>query len=191
MQKKRDLALKMVFGKTPENEPRMQEKIVQTLSDTSNLLIYESSFSVPGKNNLSHLVLVFPLQGPCLSVCLEEMSFTALMAAAKQFSKAVESLHMTGLSTGVIAPCLFLSMNFYRQGCCCSVHTEPICISICSSKNYSIAEIINIVGSLCSQLIRGYTLVDTDIALERITPCGTHHEYREGFPFVGCRERVY
>ncbi|RHZ70730.1 hypothetical protein CDV55_107255 [Aspergillus turcosus] len=98
LQDKKDVALKvMSSGEWGETEIRMQDKIVQNVQDTSHLVIYLTTFLVPG-NNCRHRVLVFPLMGPCLyPVILRKMSMATRMSAARQLLEALENLHKAGI----------------------------------------------------------------------------------------------
>jgi hypothetical protein len=61
IKKKRDVTLIMIFGDTGDYECSMQKEIMSTVQDTSNLVTYLTTFSLPGcKGN--HQVLVFPVR---------------------------------------------------------------------------------------------------------------------------------
>ena len=73
----KDVALKiMVSGDDAEYELSMQNKIMQTVQDTSRLLTYKDTLVIRGYHG-DHRVLVFPVRGPCLDSCLGEMSLAA------------------------------------------------------------------------------------------------------------------
>jgi hypothetical protein len=74
IQKQKDVALKiMIHGNPGEDEYNMQQEIIRTVQDTSNLLTCLTTFSLTGPNG-DHRVLVFPVWGPSLCSCLREMS---------------------------------------------------------------------------------------------------------------------
>ncbi|CZR46058.1 uncharacterized protein FPRO_11505 [Fusarium proliferatum ET1] len=67
MDRGKDVALKIMtanFG--GEREFLMQNEIINCVSDTSRLLIYQDAFLLPGAGRNPHRVLVFPLKGPNL-----------------------------------------------------------------------------------------------------------------------------
>jgi serine/threonine protein kinase len=105
---KKDVALKiMAPGSVGEDEYNMQKEIIRTVQDTSNLVTYLTTFSIPGfKGN--HRVLVLPVRGPTFddtllppapywSSSLEVFSGTTRMSAARHLLKALESLHNAGI----------------------------------------------------------------------------------------------
>lgn len=97
IQEKRTVALKiLVPGSAGDFEISMQEEIIRTVRDTSHLLIYQSSFSLPG-HHCKHQVLVFPVRGPNLGTCLRERSVASRMSAARQLLQALECLHEAGI----------------------------------------------------------------------------------------------
>ncbi|KAN0069697.1 kinase domain containing protein [Elaphomyces granulatus] len=88
------VALKiMIPGDAGDYECSMQKKIMNTVQDTSNLVTYLTSFSLPGYRG-NHQVLVFPVRGPNFrSVMLNQISMVNRMSAARQLLKALECLH--------------------------------------------------------------------------------------------------
>src|SRR6267378_1333986 len=94
IRQKRDVALKiMIPGDAGDYECSMQKKIMNTVQDTSNLVTYLTSFSLPGYKG-NHQVLVFPVRGPNFSsVMLNQISLVNRMSAARQLLKALECLH--------------------------------------------------------------------------------------------------
>jgi serine/threonine protein kinase len=94
IKQKRDVALKiMIPGDAGDYECSMQKKIMNTVQDTSNLVTYLTSFSLPGYRG-NHQVLVFPVRGPNFrSVMLNQISMVNRMSAARQLLKALECLH--------------------------------------------------------------------------------------------------
>ena len=105
IRKKRDVALKiMIYGDAGDDELRMQNKIIRTVQDSSNLLTYEDTFfSLRGYMG-DHRVLVFPVRGPSLRHCLKQMSIAARMSAAGQLLKALKCLRSGGMCTGLSRP---------------------------------------------------------------------------------------
>jgi serine/threonine protein kinase len=99
IQEEKDVALKIIIsGNAGEDEYKMQTEILRTVQDTSNLLTYLKTFSLPGHHS-DHRVLVFPLRGPSIGSSLEQMSLpvAACMSAARQLLKALEQLHDAGI----------------------------------------------------------------------------------------------
>ena len=97
IQKNRDVALKiMVSGENAEYELSMQNKIIQTVQDTSRLLTYKDTFLIRGYRG-NHRVMVIPVRGPSLGSCLRGMSLAARMSAARQLLIALKCLHDAGI----------------------------------------------------------------------------------------------
>jgi serine/threonine protein kinase len=97
IRKGKDVALKtMVPGNTGEYELTMQKEIIRTVRNTSSLLTYLTTFSLPGHQG-NHQVLVFPVRGPSLGSCLRERPIATRMSAAKQLLEALECLHKGGI----------------------------------------------------------------------------------------------
>ncbi|RAL00374.1 kinase-like protein [Aspergillus ibericus CBS 121593] len=94
---KEQVVLKVLaLGEWGANDIRMQDEIIQTVQDTSHLVIYRDSFSIPGHHG-HHRVLVFPLMGPCItSLLLHTMPVVPRMSAARQLLEALENLHNAG-----------------------------------------------------------------------------------------------
>ncbi|KMP02883.1 hypothetical protein CIRG_02575 [Coccidioides immitis RMSCC 2394] len=108
LQKKVDVALKIMTADCEWNhEFRMQNEIIRHLkdTDTSNLLLYQDTFSLPGRDrDRDHRVLVLPVRGPSLSSPhTDRMSMATRMSAAKQLLKALESLHRCGIIHGDVS----------------------------------------------------------------------------------------
>lgn len=64
----------MASGDLGEHESYMQDEILQSVQDTSHLVVSLATFLFPGNNEYnSHRVLVLPLMGPHLdfSICEE------------------------------------------------------------------------------------------------------------------------
>lgn len=61
------VALKIISPGKGENEYNMQNEIKRTIQDTSNILMYQTTFFLPGDRGNYHRVLVFPVLGACLS----------------------------------------------------------------------------------------------------------------------------
>lgn len=98
LQSKRDVALKvMSLGEWADTEARVQEMIIQSVQDTSRLVTCLATFQLPG-NEGRHMVLVFPLMGPCLNpYMLRNVHMTTRMSAARQLLEALENLHRAGI----------------------------------------------------------------------------------------------
>lgn len=111
-----DVALKVLgFTASQTNtEIAMHREIRQRVTDTSRFLLSQHTFSLSGPMG-THIVLVFPLQGPNLQRCFSSMSLASRMSIAEQVLKALESLHdgnivHRGLSS---FPLLFVSLATY------------------------------------------------------------------------------
>jgi protein kinase-like protein len=101
IREEKDVALKiMIPGNAGEDEYNMQTEIIRALQDTSNFLTYLETFFLPGRHR-DHRVLVFPVRGPNIRYCLEEMPeqlpVATRMSAARQLLKALERLHSAGI----------------------------------------------------------------------------------------------
>ncbi|PYI03273.1 kinase-like protein [Aspergillus sclerotiicarbonarius CBS 121057] len=98
LQAQKDVALKvMALGEWGGNDIRIQDEIIQTVPDTSHLVIYRESFFIPGDHG-HHRVLVFPLMGPCIDrFILHRMPVATRMSAARQLLEALENLHQAGI----------------------------------------------------------------------------------------------
>jgi serine/threonine protein kinase len=97
MHSKRNVALKiMVPGDSGEREYHMQGEIINAVSDTSRLLIYQDTFLVTGSRG-SHRVLVLPLQGPNIRDHAREKPVAVRMLAAKQLLQGLKALHEGGI----------------------------------------------------------------------------------------------
>lgn len=87
----------MALGDSGEHEYHMQEEILESVQDTSRLVISLATFLLPG-NKCNHRVLVLPLRGPQLdSLYVKRLSMSTRMSAAQQLLKALESLHKSGI----------------------------------------------------------------------------------------------
>jgi serine/threonine protein kinase len=112
---RKDVALKiMIPGKAGEDEYHMQNEIISTVQDTSNILTYQSTFFLPGCNG-THRVLVFPVRGPSISYFfVKQITMATRMSAARQLLKALECLHNAGIvHQGELAPvcCSLISVH--------------------------------------------------------------------------------
>ena len=106
IKKGKDVALKIMVPRNKgEDEYRMQKEVTSTVQDTSNLVTYLTSFSLPGRKDRGiHRVLVFPVRGPNFRDTLllpltshdYKLSMTTRMSAARQLLKALECLHNGG-----------------------------------------------------------------------------------------------
>jgi serine/threonine protein kinase len=62
----------------------MQNEIKRTIQDTSNILMYQTTFFLPGDKGNYHRLLVFPVLGPCLSYhLLKQLSVATRMSAVR------------------------------------------------------------------------------------------------------------
>ena len=99
LQDKKNVALKiMALGAWGNNEPRIQDEIIQTVQDTSRLVIYSATFLLPRDDKTHHRVLMFPVKGP--SICthsLKRIPMASRMSAARQLLETVASLHDAGI----------------------------------------------------------------------------------------------
>ncbi|KAI0098018.1 kinase domain-containing protein [Nemania sp. FL0031] len=94
---KKDVALKiMVPGEPGEHEYRMQNEIISSVQDTSNLLTYEETFFLHGPRG-DHRILVFPLHGPSIRDYRQKKSIRTRMLAASQLLQALKQLHDIGI----------------------------------------------------------------------------------------------
>ena len=88
------MALKIrIPGKSGENEINMQQEIIRTVQDTSNLLTALTTFSLPSPNG-DYRVLVFSREGMTLE---REMSLETRMSALKQLLKASKVWNVANL----------------------------------------------------------------------------------------------
>ena len=92
------VALKIISPGKGENEYNMQNEIKRTIQDTSNILMYQTTFFLPGDKGNYHRVLVFPVLGPCLSYhVMKQLSVPTRMSAARPLLMALERLHNAGI----------------------------------------------------------------------------------------------
>jgi Protein kinase domain len=105
IQKLKDVALKIMMpGDEGENEYNMQNEIINTVQDTSNLVTYLDTFFLRGQKG-DHRVLVFDVRGPNFYLTLwpkgisafENFSMATRMSAARQLLIALERLHNAGI----------------------------------------------------------------------------------------------
>ncbi|PVH68361.1 kinase-like protein [Cadophora sp. DSE1049] len=91
---KKDVALKATILARDATDPEstMHNEIRQRVRDTSKLLLFRGTFSLPSPNG-HHRVLVFPLRGPGLHSCFASMSMANRMSAAKQVLQTLKCLH--------------------------------------------------------------------------------------------------
>lgn len=101
LKRRTDVALKItVPGKEGEHEHNMQREIIRNVHVTSNLVISQEVFTLPGPRG-NHTVLVFPLRGPSLAHYKTQRPLVARMAvrmsAAGQLLQALAHLHKGGI----------------------------------------------------------------------------------------------
>ncbi len=75
-----------------EQELDIQKEILRTVKDTSHCLTYLDAFPLIGANG-TYYVMVFPVRGPNIRDCLQELPRKTRMRAAKQLLVALKSLH--------------------------------------------------------------------------------------------------
>ncbi|CAG8211573.1 unnamed protein product [Penicillium olsonii] len=99
LQDKKDVALKvMALGKWGDNETRIQDEIIETVQNTSGLVIYTETFFLRRDDESEHRVLVFPVKGPSIStLSLKRIPVASRMSAARQLLETVASLHEAGI----------------------------------------------------------------------------------------------
>lgn len=98
VQLRKNVALKiMIPGEKGEYEYQMQNEILQTVRDTSNLVTHQGSFLLPGHGSNHHRVLVLPLLSPSLGYRAIQLPVATRISAAKQLLVALKSLHDAGL----------------------------------------------------------------------------------------------
>ncbi|KAI0869892.1 kinase domain-containing protein [Hypoxylon argillaceum] len=94
---KRHVALKiMVPGDSGEQEYDMQNRIINTVQDTSSLLIYQETFFLRGFIG-DHRVLVFPLHGPNIKDYRKRKPAATRVSATLQLLQALRQLHDIGI----------------------------------------------------------------------------------------------
>ena len=121
----KDVALKvMVPGEKGEYEYRMQSEILRTVHDTSNLVVYQSAFLLPGQGGNHHRVLVLPLLSPSLGYRAIQLPVATRVSAAKQLLVALRGLHDVGLvHRGIIPKCRPRPRAFHTFS---SLHANPL-----------------------------------------------------------------
>ncbi|KAH7317631.1 kinase domain-containing protein [Rhexocercosporidium sp. MPI-PUGE-AT-0058] len=98
VQHSKTVALKiMIPGEKGEYEYQMQNEILQTVRDTSNLVTHQGSFLLPGNSGKHHRVLVIPLLCPSRRYRAIQLLVATRVSAAKQLLVSLESLHDVGL----------------------------------------------------------------------------------------------
>jgi len=94
--RKVEVALKILMhGDAAEREYRAQQDIVQTVLDTTHLLLYKDTFFLHSPHG-EHRVLVFPLQGPNLRDYPRKAPVATRMSFSVQLLQALKSLHSSG-----------------------------------------------------------------------------------------------
>ncbi|KAN0066765.1 Protein kinase-like domain containing protein [Elaphomyces granulatus] len=83
------VALKIISPGKGENEYNMQNEIKRTVQDTSNILMYQTTFFLPGDKGNYHRVLVYHL--------LKQLSVATRMSAARPLLMTLERLHNAGI----------------------------------------------------------------------------------------------
>ncbi|KAI1041806.1 hypothetical protein LB505_008461 [Fusarium chuoi] len=98
MDQGKDVALKIMTANFEgEREFLRQNEIINCVSDTSRLLIYQDAFLLHGAGRNPHRVLVFPVKGPNLRDYARETSTIMRRSAAKQLLQALKALHDGGM----------------------------------------------------------------------------------------------
>lgn len=91
------VALKIsIPGDMGDRELKTHRYILDTVKDTSRLLTFQDNFTLAGANGTTHLVMVYPVRGPSMTMQIymdEKISMKKRMAAAKQLLLALKSLH--------------------------------------------------------------------------------------------------
>lgn len=87
------VALKIgIPGDMAERELKMNQEILDKVSDPSRLVTLQNTFSLQGPK-ATHLVMVLPVRGPSLSLCRWTVPLNTRMAAARPLLLAIKSLH--------------------------------------------------------------------------------------------------
>ena len=98
VQENKAVALKVsVSGQRGEYELAMQNVIIQTVRDTSNLVTYQAVFSLRGRQGSQHTVFVFPVRGPSLDTICSRIPPTFRVPAAKHLLMGLKNLHNAGI----------------------------------------------------------------------------------------------
>ncbi|EWY79671.1 CMGC protein kinase [Fusarium oxysporum NRRL 32931] len=93
-----DVALKILTpGRSGEREFAAQNMIASAVQDTSRLLLYRTTFLLPGASHTYHRVLVFPLLGPSLHTYASNMPTASRRSSAEQLLQAIKALHDGGV----------------------------------------------------------------------------------------------
>lgn len=98
IQQNKAMALKVaISGQEGEHERAMQDEIIRTVRDTSNLVTYRAVFRYPGQRGDYHTVFVFPLRGPNLEAACFNLLPKFRVPAAMSLLLALKSLHDAGI----------------------------------------------------------------------------------------------
>ena len=92
------MALKILRSGQGTAECEIQDKIDETTSKTSNLVLYQAMFYVSCAG-CKHTVLVYPLKGPSIESTLHDkkISFSFRMKAAESLLEGLRDLHACGI----------------------------------------------------------------------------------------------
>jgi hypothetical protein len=98
IQQNKAVALKVaISGQQGEHERAMQDEIIRTVRDTSNLVTYRDVFCYPGQRGDYHTVFVFPLRGPNLDTACFYLQLKFRVPVAMSLLLALKSLHDAGI----------------------------------------------------------------------------------------------
>lgn len=98
MHLQKNVALKILIpGEKAEYEYQMHNEILQTVDDTSHLVLYQDTFMLASCGGNQHRVLVLPLLSPSLRYEMKELPIANRVSAAKQLLIALKGLHDVGL----------------------------------------------------------------------------------------------
>ena len=91
------VALKIsIPGDMGSREAKMNREIMAAVRDTSRLLTMLDTFTLAGVNGVMHLVLVYPVRGPSMTMQIymkQRIPVRKRMAAARPLLLAIQSLH--------------------------------------------------------------------------------------------------
>lgn len=96
---KRNVALKVIAaGQLGEDEYNAQKDILQSVQDASHLITFLDTFHLHRDNpDEFDRVLVFPLQGQCLTdIHIMRITMATRMSAARQLLETLKTLHDAG-----------------------------------------------------------------------------------------------